>query len=348
MVYHRQRIHLTEEDARALSNGNTVKIPVSHYHKGHEVHLTTGQMRKMEAGRISGRGMNLKMRPSQVNYHRKNRLGGGVFDVLKALAPQALSAIKGLAGSKAAQAGLAGAAAAGGAQLIHRLGQSSRLKEAEQLAKIAEESAEKRLKAIRGSGVRRHKGKGFFDVINKGLDFATNPIGELANLIPGVSGLGVRRPRRGRVTETRVEIPDNQQFGTGEGIRHRHMKHGGNIFKDIGASGLGQALGGPLAKVALFGLGAKKKKAPRKGKGFLSSILGVPAGIASSFGLGARKRKVGGAVKKKKGKGFLSDTIGALTNPLFIPASLARGSFGSTFGLGARKHRGGSFSAPGY
>lgn len=317
---------LTPHHVRSLATGQMTHIEPENMRGHHELHLTTAQMRKFENGYKSGRGARIKFSRGQVNHHRKHKLsGGGFVEVLKQFGPTALTGLKSLFGSKAAQAGIAGLAASGAAAAVHRLGASGRLKEAEQLARIAEESAERRVNALKGlnvprsnmgDGIKRHRGKGFSDVINRGLDIFSNPFGELA----GLAGLGVKK--------------------------RKAPKRGGNIFKDLGGSSLGQALAGPIGKAALFGLGVKKR-APKKGKGFLSGIAGIPSGILSSFGLGVKKS----SPKKKKGGSIFTDIIGAATNPLYIPLSLARGAFGSNIGLGVkkrgRKPKGSGLFAPG-
>lgn len=185
MVYHRAKLHLGPNEKTVLLHGGTVKVPKHHYGVGSEIHLTTGQMRKMLAGAKSGRGFNLKMSRGQINHH-----GRGFFDSL-------ISGAKSLLGSDVGKTLLNSGIQYGVSKLPKsaqnlansNLGQALIGTAANALTGGRVRTAPKR----KGVGVRKGRtGKGFLGDIAGALG------GPLAGGLAGAFGLGVKRQRRGR------------------------------------------------------------------------------------------------------------------------------------------------------
>lgn len=98
--YVKHHVHLEKPQFHKLAKGLGVRIAHKHLKGSHEVHLTSRQLAKMGKHHKLGKGIVLKMSPSQLRHNKK--YGKGMFgDLLKKgvsyLAPKAVDALGGLA-----------------------------------------------------------------------------------------------------------------------------------------------------------------------------------------------------------------------------------------------------------
>jgi hypothetical protein len=61
-----------------MAHGGAIKVH-PHMHKGHHVHVTLGQKKRLMKSRISGRPITLKMTPAQFKHNVRHNMGGGFF-----------------------------------------------------------------------------------------------------------------------------------------------------------------------------------------------------------------------------------------------------------------------------
>src|SRR4051812_41868293 len=84
MVYHKVSLSPSEGQMMALAEGNSTKLEPEHLAQKHTFHLTTAQLKKLEAAAAKGKGCLIKFSATQLKHHLQH--GKGVFhDMLKAL-----------------------------------------------------------------------------------------------------------------------------------------------------------------------------------------------------------------------------------------------------------------------
>lgn len=84
MVYHLHAFRLTVPQVKKLHKGTTVKIAHKDLVGPHRVHLTATQLKKVRTHRRLGKPVSIKLSKAQVKHSM--RVGGSVFDFVKALA----------------------------------------------------------------------------------------------------------------------------------------------------------------------------------------------------------------------------------------------------------------------
>ena len=89
MVYHKVQLGPSENQLRDLVQGTEVKLSQGHMKGDVEMHLTTTQVKKLQAAAKSGRGCTIKMTKAQVKHHAMHGAGilsdlaRGAFEMLK-------------------------------------------------------------------------------------------------------------------------------------------------------------------------------------------------------------------------------------------------------------------------